>query len=335
MTEGQNPTAPVSLTVDSAASIFEGLISKDETPDAAENAPEGETPEAPEAEAEVEAEAEESTEESEAEDAEDDEAEEAPEEKEPEPRSFRVKVDGEEVEVTEDELLKGYSRTADYTRKTQALSEERKSFLAEADAVRSERQKYSDSLEKLANVLKTNAMPEPDWNQLREENPEEFATQWAVWQQQQQRLQAVEQERQRTQQKAQEDEVKRLVEYTKAEHERLLDAVPAWKDPEVETRDLSDLKSFAKSRGFSDSDLNAVRDHRVVLLLRDAMLHEKAQKQRPIAQKKIESVKAATPGPARSQTKTVSAAKKAHAKLAKTGRLTDAASVFETMFGDD
>lgn len=37
----------------------------------------------------------------------------------------KVKVDGEELEVPVAELLQGYSRTADYTRKTQSLAEER------------------------------------------------------------------------------------------------------------------------------------------------------------------------------------------------------------------
>lgn len=48
------------------------------------------------------------------------------------PRSdtYKVKVDGEELEVGLDELLNGYSRTADYTRKTQALAEERERFTA-------------------------------------------------------------------------------------------------------------------------------------------------------------------------------------------------------------
>ena len=49
-----------------------------------------------------------------------------PEEEEAAPATYRVKVDGEEVEVTLDELQKGYSRTQDYTRKTQALAEQRK-----------------------------------------------------------------------------------------------------------------------------------------------------------------------------------------------------------------
>ncbi len=43
-------------------------------------------------------------------------------------RKFKVKVDGEELEVDESELLNGYSRQADYTRKAQALAEDRKAI---------------------------------------------------------------------------------------------------------------------------------------------------------------------------------------------------------------
>lgn len=54
------------------------------------------------------------------------------EEEQPEPEeedtnpTYTVKVDGKEVEVTQDELLRGYMRQADYTRKTQQIAEERK-----------------------------------------------------------------------------------------------------------------------------------------------------------------------------------------------------------------
>lgn len=44
-----------------------------------------------------------------------------------------VQVDGESVEVPFSELLAGYSRTADYTKKSQALAEERKSMKSDRD----------------------------------------------------------------------------------------------------------------------------------------------------------------------------------------------------------
>ena len=41
---------------------------------------------------------------------------------------FKVKVDGEEIEVTQEELLRGYMRQKDYTQKTKQLAEQRKQF---------------------------------------------------------------------------------------------------------------------------------------------------------------------------------------------------------------
>jgi hypothetical protein len=48
------------------------------------------------------------------------------------PEAYVVKVDGEEVEVTLDELKAGYSRQAHFTKSMQALKEEREAFEAEA-----------------------------------------------------------------------------------------------------------------------------------------------------------------------------------------------------------
>ena len=50
-----------------------------------------------------------------------------PESTEEEPK-YRVKVDGEEIEVTQEELLRGYMRQRDYTQKTQQLAEQRRQF---------------------------------------------------------------------------------------------------------------------------------------------------------------------------------------------------------------
>ena len=49
-------------------------------------------------------------------------------ESEQEEPTYTVKVDGQELEVTQEELLRGYMRQRDYTQKTQALAEQRRQF---------------------------------------------------------------------------------------------------------------------------------------------------------------------------------------------------------------
>jgi hypothetical protein len=85
--------------------------------------------EADEAETADEPEAEESDE---SEDEEVEEGEDADEDVEAETDTFVVKVDGEELSVTLEELKAGYSRQAHFTRSMQALKEERETFEAEA-----------------------------------------------------------------------------------------------------------------------------------------------------------------------------------------------------------
>ena len=50
--------------------------------------------------------------------------------------TYVVKIDGEEQQVSLNELQDGYQRQADYTRKTQELAEERQS-LSQAEAIAS------------------------------------------------------------------------------------------------------------------------------------------------------------------------------------------------------
>lgn len=129
-------TAPVDLDFDAALTEALGAV----------EFPEDEEYEAPETETE-EVEVEDTAEEPEAseEDVDEEEAEEAPaedddqdeddEEAEQEGELHTVVVDGEELQVPTEELVKGYQRREDYTRKTQELSEQRKQLDSDREAV--------------------------------------------------------------------------------------------------------------------------------------------------------------------------------------------------------
>jgi len=55
---------------------------------------------------------------------------------------FEVVVDGQKVKVKLSELLSGYSRQSDYTKKTQELAEQRKRYEAELQTYRQEREEW-------------------------------------------------------------------------------------------------------------------------------------------------------------------------------------------------
>ena len=92
------------------------------------------------------------------------------------PGTYTIKVDGKDVEVTLDELQAGYSRQADYTRKSQVLAEQRKKADEELATTQQERQRYLSQLEQF-NIQadsKIEELAKTDWTRLKEEDPTEY-----------------------------------------------------------------------------------------------------------------------------------------------------------------
>lgn len=97
-------------------------------------------------------------------------------EEEPTP-TYRVKVGKEEVEVPLDELLKGYSRTADYTKKTQEVAEARKMVEAERQKIEEAsrlRDQYAERLSVIEQMLSQTDKAE-DLASLKETDPIGYA----------------------------------------------------------------------------------------------------------------------------------------------------------------
>lgn len=256
--------------------------------------------------------------------------------KAPEPRVLKVKVDGMEQELPEEEVVKGYSRMADYTRKTQALAEERRRFEeAEVAPVREERRYYAERLAQLEEAIQTLAPEkEPDWNALRSTaTPEEFTAQFAQWQAHRQRTERIRAEQERVQERIREEEARQFRATVERERTKLRELYPEWADPEKEKAHVADLSAYAKSLGFTDDDLAHVTDHRVVALLDKARRFDEAERRKPKLVEKIDRAldtikpSAATSPPRRS------AADRALQQVRQTGRLEDAAAAINSLLG--
>jgi hypothetical protein len=151
-------------------------------------------------------------------------------EEQEQPQVFSVKVDGKEVEVTLDELQKGYSRTQDYTRKTQQIAEVRKQTEAELQAVRAEREQYAQLLSALEAQVQQVAQPNIDWDRLYQEDPIEWVRQREVMRENQEKSAAIQSEQQRLAQLSQQEQAQFMQQRLQQEQEALLAAIPDWKD---------------------------------------------------------------------------------------------------------
>lgn len=326
--------------LEAAATAFETLLSgdsqdtEDENEAQQDNEPNGDDATDRENPVDGEEDEGEESEESEGDESEDesDEDEETDEDEQQEP-VYAVKVDGQEIEVPLSELVKGYSRTADYTRKTQELAAVRKQVEAFAQESVVVRDQYAEKLGQLQQLLQQQAPQEPNWEKLRAEDPIEFAAQWADFQRRQQYQRQVEAERQAIMQQQQAEQLQ--VTQQQLDHARqwLTEVgIPDWKDPEKAKAERAALKTYGQKYGYSAEELSQVADPRAVVLLRKAMLYDKLQERKgQITPVKKTATPVLKPGASmKPSTKKSSELKSAKQRLAKSGSVRDAAELFKS-----
>ena len=316
MSDTQNTTPDEGsgeLTVEGAANAFLGLMGGDEGSDGQpENQAEANESEAESEESEVE---------------QDEDVEEAEE-----PQKFRVKAAGEEREVTLDELIKSYQLGTDYTKKSQAVAEERKTVEAERHAIQEAkalRDQYAQRLEMMEQMLKPQDESE-NLAYLKETDPIGYSVKVAEMVERDKQLNAFRAERERISQQQEHERQQQLQHHIAAESQKLVAAVPEFADPQKGDSLRKSIRDFGKSIGFSDQELASVYDSRAVLTLYKAMQYDKLVASKPEVTKKVsQAPKVIKPGVSQPRDSASDELKKLKARARESGRVADAASVFE------
>jgi hypothetical protein len=318
--ENQQPLG----TINEAASSFFNLLGDDEAPEQGQ------------AEAESGDEVELQGEEDLDDYSEDDSYEDSDEEpQQDEPKLAKIKVNGEELELSEDELINYAQQGVDYTKKTQQLAEQRKILEQEAHAVleaRQMRDAYAERLQVLAQVLSAQNQPE-DLETLKENDPVGYAVRVAEMQQQEKQMSLVMAERDRIAREQQAEQVMQKQQFVSQQAEVLAKALPEYADPEKGEKLRGDMRRFAKTVGFSDEELAEVIDSRHVLTLYKAMQYDKLQQSKPQVTKRVsEAPRTLKSGNGVKSTNT-DQMKRNKQQLRATGRVKDAAKIWEQLLG--
>ena len=256
----------------------------------------------------------------------------AEEEQEEEPTpTYKVKVGKDEIDVPLDELLKGYSRTADYTRKTQEIAETRKVVEAERakiDEAARLRDTYAQRLQVIEQML--NQDSGEDLATLKETDPIGYAVKVAEQAEREKQLNAVRAERQRLAQQQQAEQGERLKAHLAAEAQKLAEAIPEMSDPVKGQAIRTDIRSYAQKLGFSEQELAQVYDSRAVTALYKAMQYDKLVSNKGEASKKVsQAPKMLKPGTSTPEARQTQEVKQLRGRLKKSGKARDAASLFE------
>lgn len=250
--------------------------------------------------------------------------------------TFTVKVNGENVEVSLDELQNGYSRQADYTKKSQTLAEERKAFQQDRDAVLLERTQYSQLLGALQQQLTAFDEPAPDFDRLYEEDPIEASRLERQYrqrtEQRAQKMQAIAIEQQRVNDANAQEQEQQMRGLITQEAARLPDVIPEWKDEKVASREREELKSYLLDSGVAEEELGALVRASHIAVLRKAMLFDKGQSRVRKARKAGQSGKTVRSGSRQQQVKpSARKTKAAYQRLKERGTAENAASLIESL----
>ena len=273
-------------------------------------------------------------------DEDEDVQEEETEEVEAAPELYKVIIDGEEIEVSLDELQKGYSRQSDYTRKTQQLAQQRK----EAEALQQDYAQRVQYLNQFAqNLQQQPDIPEPAWTadpqaweRLRHEGPVQFVLEKDAARDRQLARQERQQQMQYLQSEQQQLQQQQFAQHLETERQNLLELIPAWTDKETAKTEKAEIRKFAQEKfGLTDSDLSQAYDSRLVAILYSAWQANKTTSQAKESLKRSpESTVKTAPKMGRNFVPTdqnASRLKKSMQTLKKTGRTQDAVAVFDAL----
>jgi hypothetical protein len=242
-------------------------------------------------------------------------------------------IDGEKVTLSE--LRKERLRQADYTRKTQELAEQRKAV----EATEADRRVKRDEFVQLLDTVKAALQPVAPSPDLRNEDPAEYAAQWADYQARMEEVRAVE-AKQAEILAEQEKERSDAVAAFKAEQKaKLLEAVPEWQDETVAVTQTRKLVEFAKTKyGFEDAEAGNILDARLWLLLKDANAYHEARAKGEEKVAALAPSKVLKPGARPAQPNVVSQKRKEQQELInrhrKTGRESDAIAALMALLPD-
>jgi hypothetical protein len=125
------------------------------------------------------------------------------------------------------------------------------------------------------------------WDNLYQDDPLEYVKQRDDWRDKKEQLaQVTTAQQQIAQQQAQEQQVE-FQKHLAQEQQKLVQAIPEWKDAKKAEVEKASMVTWAKRAGFSEQELNQASDHRAIVTMRKAYLFDQLQNEKPLVQKKV------------------------------------------------
>jgi hypothetical protein len=252
------------------------------------------------------------------------EVDEAPQE----PEMYTVKVDGEERQVSLEELTRGYSGQKYIQKGMSEVAEQRKQYEQLTNETAQERQMLQQMMQRMqqGNVP---VIPEYPAEELKESDPFRFQMEAEEYRRAVEQRQQWEQQVQYVQQREQQENERLQQEYLTQQAMRLAEWMPEFADKEKRTAFIQDMTTKAKRHyQLTDDQISTVKTAEEVMILNDALKWRELQSGKTKAKQKVEGARPVVKSAAKrsAQAGKVSRAKKAEAAMREKGDIDSVAN---------
>ena len=199
------------------------------------------------------------------------------------PELHRVKVSGQELEVSLDELKAGYSRDSDYRQKTHTLGMEKRDLETQKNSLR---QTYDTRLNELNDLISTASQfveqkqGGQDLAKLYQEDPTEAARLDFQLRQEKQHIESLKAT-------ARQAQTQQYESYLETQKELAATKIPEFSDPNKADSFKLNMRNSLRNYGFNDQEIGSLADHRFLMVAKDAMSFKSQKDKRPIVSKKV------------------------------------------------
>lgn len=205
-----------------------------------------------------------------------------------------VKINGEEGKAKLSDLKASYqikeaaeARLKEAKEKaraeTQIIAEKREQLQSQFAVVGS----LIDRMEKSFNKDESSI----NWDQLRQQDPAEWSAKREEFKQRREEIERTKREAvdsyKSTVAQAEYETKERQQQYLQEQAQQLIERLPEWKDPDTAKAEKTAVAEYLLNQGFTQEDISAASDHRMVIMARKAMLYDKGKDKAGVVEKKI------------------------------------------------
>lgn len=198
-------------------------------------------------------------------------------------------IDGEEVDLKTIKAWKsGHMKDADYTQKTQALANDRKSF----DKQRETFQSDLEALTSLRDEIEQMVMGDVNLDELLEEDTHEY-------------LKAKQQmDTRKSKFKGLYEKLESMKDAELLQAQRQIQQDLGWTDPEKQKADIQTISAYARDAGITEKEFSKITSPKIMAALLDAARYKQLEKSRDETVKKVKKAPK-TPKPSATNSKTL------------------------------